>query len=243
MIDIKINSQPDDVTCGPTSLHSIYRYYGDSISLEQTIEEIKFVASGGTLAASLGTHALMRGYTCTIYVYNLEVFDPSWFCPEVLPNEIIIDKLKQQLLYKDKPQINEASLAYAEFLALGGTVLQKNLTPNLLKTIFSTQTPIITGLSATYLYGSQREYEPLELKINNSKKDITVYDDIRGVPAGHFVVLCGYDETHRHIVVADPHQKNPISGNNYYNVSISRLINSIMLGVLTYDANLLLIRK
>ncbi|HAU0282044.1 TPA: peptidase-C39 like family protein, partial [Legionella pneumophila] len=36
-------------------------------------------------------------------------------------------------------------------------------------------------------------------------------------------------------------KKNPVSGDNYYTVSIHRLINAIMLGVVTRDGNLLII--
>lgn len=44
------------------------------------------------------------------------------------------------------------------------------------------------------------------------------------------------------MIVADPHRENPLSHDNYYKVSSNRLINAIMLGVLTYDANLLVIQ-
>ena len=40
--------------------------------------------------------------------------------------------------------------------------------------------------------------------------------------------------------VADPYQPNPAK-ERYYEVGINRLICSILLGVLTYDANLLVI--
>ena len=32
-----------------------------------------------TLAVLLGCHALRRGYEATIYTFNLQVFDPTWF--------------------------------------------------------------------------------------------------------------------------------------------------------------------
>ena len=34
MIDLKIQTQPDDETCGPTSLHAIYQFYGLDIPLK-----------------------------------------------------------------------------------------------------------------------------------------------------------------------------------------------------------------
>jgi hypothetical protein len=91
--------------------------------------------------------------------------------------------------------------------------------------------PIITGLSATYLYGSAREFGP-----------DSDYDDLRGESAGHFVVLCGYHRENRTVSVADPLQVNPAGKGPHYEVGINRVLCSILLGVLTYDGNLLILK-
>ena len=67
-------------------------------------------------------------------------------------------------------------------------------------------------------------------------------DDIRGEPLGHFVVLHGYDKREQTVRVADPYELNPLGGGQGYTVPMNRLLNAILLGVLTYDANLLIIR-
>ena len=72
-----IQAQPDDVTCGPTCLHSLYQYYKDDIPLKDVIRDVKQLKNGGTLAVMLGNHALNRGYKAIIYTYNLNVFDPT----------------------------------------------------------------------------------------------------------------------------------------------------------------------
>ena len=95
---LKILTQPDDSTCGPTSLHAVYQYYQDKISLDEVIEEVSFLEEGGTLAVLLACHALKRGYKAKIYSYNLHVFDPTWFKAS---NEKIIKNLQEQLLYKE----------------------------------------------------------------------------------------------------------------------------------------------
>jgi hypothetical protein len=68
-----------------------------------------------------------------------------------------------------------------------------------------------------------------------------VYDDVRGEPTGHFVVLAGYDRKERSVLVGDPLKPNPVAQTQYYQVSIYRLICAIMLGVLTFDGDLLII--
>lgn len=234
MIDLTINTQPDDETCGPTCLHGIYRYYGLTDSLDDIIQTVERSASGGTLAAYLGKHALSRGLEATIYINNLDVFDPTWFKHGASKPEELINKLKQQMLHKTDPGIIQTSAAYQEFLEMGGAVRFETIHVNLLKYYFKQKIPVLTGLSATYLYRSSRE--------RYDRDGTAYYDDIQGTPCGHFVILCGYDEPNRHIIIADPHRENPLSHNNYYKVSSRRLINAIMLGVLTYDANLLIIK-
>lgn len=232
-MDLEIHTQPDDESCGPTCLHAIYKYYGLDIPLSDVVKIVDRSLSGGTLSPMLGKHALLQGFNATIYIYNLNLFDPSWFHNGAVNNKLLIDKLAAQMDYKKDPYISIASNAFIDFLKLGGKVRAHPLDIALLKKYFLQDIPILTGLSATNLYWSPREVFTPDGK--------SIYDDIRGAPCGHFVVLCGYDAKKRHVVVADPHAENPLFNNNYYKVNINRLINSIMLGVLTYDGNLLII--
>ena len=66
-------------------------------------------------------------------------------------------------------------------------------------------------------------------------------DDIRGRVEGHFVVLNGYDRKKRLVRIADPYPKNPISGTTSYRITLDRVITAILLGVMTYDANFIII--
>ncbi|WP_245620757.1 peptidase-C39 like family protein [Roseivirga seohaensis] len=221
--------QPTDSTCGPTCLQAVYQYYGDYISLPDIIGEVKQLKSGGTLAVNLGNHALKRGYKATLYTYNLNLFDPSWFDAE---EPDLLHKLGLQKRYKPQRRIQFASVAYMKFLKQGGEIKFEDLSPELIKKFLFAKQPILTGLSATYLYGSKRE-------IGDT---VTEYDDLRGLPVGHFVVLNGYSEATGMVSIADPLKNNPMNnGEQHYKVDINRLINAIMLGIVTYDANLLII--
>lgn len=234
MFNLTISTQPDDETCGPTCLHAIYNYYGHNDDLDDLVNSVERSYSGGTLTPMLGKHAAIRGFDTTLYVNNLNIFDPTWFHQGESNNHELIHKLKQQMKYKNDKYTIQSSIAYQEYLTLGGKVRFETISVALLKDYFKHKIPVLTGLSATYLYRSARE--------RFTEEGTAYYDDIQGTPCGHFVVLCGYDETHRRIVVADPHRENPLSHNNYYKVRSNRLINAIMLGVLTYDAHLLIIQ-
>lgn len=223
---LDILSQPDDTTCGPTCLHAVYRYYGDDISLTQVVAEAHPLEGGGTLEVLLACHALRRGYRAMIYTYNLKVFDPTWFDN---PDIDLSAKLQQQVKVKTSKKLKVATTAYLEFLALGGKLRFQDLTTALLRKYLKQDKPILCGLSSTYLYHCAREFGPT-----------LDYDDIRGEPTGHFVVLCGYDLHNRHVFVADP-LMHPAGKGQLYEVDIDRLVGSILLGILTYDANLLII--
>ncbi len=226
----KILNQPDDETCGPTSLHAVYNYYNDLVDLQKVIDEVTFLEEGGTLANLLGIHALKRGYNARIHSYNLNVFDPTW---SVLAHDELIEKLKEQLKYKRGKKFEKTTHSYIEFLSLGGEIDFEDLTEDLIKKYLDRRRPILTGLSATYLYDCKREY--------TDEHDKSVYDDLKGYPMGHFVVLTSIDDDGGMVSVSDPYQENPLSGENTYKVDIHRLINSILLGIVTYDANLLII--
>jgi hypothetical protein len=228
VLEFGILPQPDNITCGPTCLHAVYQYHGEELPLDQVIEEVPKLEAGGTLAVLMGCHALRRGYRAHIITSNLQVFDPTWFQDGAPP---LSDRLRRQMMVKPWPKLQLASTAYLEFLALGGTISMEDLTTSLVRRYLKKSIPILTGLSATYLYRCAREFGP----------DCEA-DDLRGEPAGHFVVLCGYDKKNREVLVADPFYEHPFGPDHHYKVSAERVIRAILLGVLTYDSNLLIVQ-
>ncbi|HEX2957228.1 MAG TPA: hypothetical protein VHO70_10365 [Chitinispirillaceae bacterium] len=226
-----IEKQPDDITCGPTCLHAVYSFYDDPVPLPQVIEEVPSLQTGGTLAVFLACHALKRGYDASLYVYNLQLFDPTWFRAGAGDFK---EKLSEQILHKQGKRLTDATHAYLEYLDLGGKVYYQDLTPELISGIVNNGTPILTGLSATYLYDCAREREVTHHK--------SAYDDIRGTPTGHFVIITDIEPNSDHVLIADPNHDNPLFKKSNYTVRMQKLINSIMLGIITYDANLLIIQ-
>lgn len=225
-LHLELLPQPNDSTCGPTCLHGVYRYFGDELPLDEVISQVRALPTGGTLAVSLGCHALRRGYRATLYTCNLQVFDPSWFQSGVS----IPDKLRLQRDLKRDARLRLATENYLEFLELGGKLHFEDLNSALFRKYLRRGIPILTGLSATYLYSCPRERE-----------QDGGYDDVAGVPVGHFVVLSGYDPASREVLVVDPLENNPGFGKQNYRVKMDRLIAAILLGIVTYDANLLVI--
>ena len=195
--------------------------------LEDVISQTKSLDEGGTLDVFLACNALNRGYNVTIYTYNLQLFDPTWFENKRIN---LRKKLIEQAKNKSDPKLDLATEGYLEFLNLGGLLRYVDLTPRLLRRLLKQSIPILTGLSATYLYRSPRETADCQ------------YNDIAGEPVGHFVILAGYDKDTRLVTVVDPATQNPIADKHYYQVSVDRICGAILLGALTYDANMVLIQ-
>lgn len=227
-LPIDIRRQPDDTTCGPTCLHAVFDYFGDHVSLDDVQGNVSALPEGGTLGVLLANHALARGYRATIVTWNLHVFDPTWFAPGA-PS--LRDRLLRRAEAKQADtKLASAASAYVEFLDLGGKVEFRDLEAGLLTRTLRQGVPILTGLSATFLYRESRQRPSDEEP-----------DDVAGDPVGHFVVLSGHDPANDQIYVTDPLHPNPLSEHHTYPVPTQRLIGAIYLGVLTYDANLVLL--
>lgn len=220
-------AQPDDVTCGPTCLAQVYKYYGYERPLGAIIEETPRNPDGGTLAVYLGISALRNGLRTQIYSYNLRVFDPTW---RKLDTAALLRKLENRSQKVKSQKLHRTISGYLDYLQLGGEVCFAELTQELLAGILAKGYPILTGLNATYLYGTPREY-----------KD--EYDDVRGEPVGHFVVISGYHPASGRFIVRDPSSHIPFSRTGKYSVKAERLISAILLGDLTYDAVLLVVSR
>ena len=226
-LPLEILPQPDDETCGPTCLHAIYNYYGDQISIDQVIGEVRCVDTGGTLAVHLGNHALKRGYKADIFTNNLHMFDPTWFKEKGVS---LKQKLLAQAKHKRSDRFKNATAGYLSFLENGGEIHFTPITRKLIRMYLQHEKPILAGLSSTYLYDTAREIP-----------ETNEYHDVKGVPSGHFVVLRGYDLMRKKIMIADPYYSNPLFEKHYYSVNINRLIHAILLGIVTFDSNLLVI--
>jgi hypothetical protein len=227
-LEVSVSSQPDDESCGITCLQAIYDYYGQETSFEKLQTEIEHFHTGGTVSVNLARHALHHGYSAEIYTYNIKIFDPTW---KALAGKDLASKLKlRQKKSRSKKQKKVIGF-YQDFIRKGGVVKFDDLDETLLDRLFAKRRPVICGLSATYLYQNMRETP------NNQE------DDIVGHPVGHFVVVSDWDSKSRHVTIHDPLRKNPISNTGTYRLPFGKFSNAVMLGILTYDENLLVIAK
>lgn len=225
-LPLSMSQQPTESSCGPTCLHAVYGYWGRSEPLRAVVARTRRLDTGGTYAVFLGCDALQQGFDAVIYTYNLRVFDPTWFRSDV----DLAARLRAQAEFKRSGWLQHATEGYLEFLALGGRIRFTDLSARLLRGLLRRGLPVLTGLSSTFLYRAAREWGPDDTP-----------DDLRGRPSGHFVVLAGYDRRARSVLVCDPYGPNPFSPSREYWIGVDRLINAVLLGIVTHDANLLIV--
>jgi hypothetical protein len=224
-----ILTQPDDITCGPTCLQSIYNYYGDNLSLQETIQQTESLTTGGTLAVLLGCHALTRGYQVRLHSFNTDILDPSWF---KLKNISLIDKLNEQAQTTDDKKIRYISEAYNQFISLGGNIIFNDLSFQVIQTYLNQGHPLLSGVNATYFYQTMREYTNDDLR--------SKHHEFLGEASGHFIVLYrSNNENDLHI--ADPYTPHPLSTTHHYTTSYNHWLHAFLLGTGTSDAELLVI--
>lgn len=220
--------QPDDLTCGPTALLQIYRYHGVARTHEELFGSYRRNPDGGTLAVYLALAALADGFRPTLYTFNLDVFDPTW--ADLEPAALIakLEERSREVEGERLSRLRRIIAAYVELIAGGGSVRLVDLDRRLLVGMLAAGQPILTGLSATWLYRTKREL---------AEED----DDVAGWPVGHFVVVSGYDPVHDLFSIVDPMRETPFGDGGVYAVASERLMASILLGDATDDAVLLVL--
>jgi hypothetical protein len=229
-IDLVVPPQPTPTTCGPTCLYGVYDHLGEAVTHAEVIEQTHELDEGGTLAVHLGIHALARGLRVTLYSFNLELLDPTWFTRSDVD---LRERLARQAGHRRDAKLREASAAYERFLGSGGRVRMAELEVGLLAGYLERDVPLLAGVSATYLYQSARELPDGS------------YDDLRGRPQGHFVVIAGLrnDGRAHEVLIHDPWHDHGRGTRARYWLPLRRFVHAMLLGVLTYDGTLLAIES
>jgi len=219
-----MSAQPTATTCGPTCLHAVYGHLGDPLPHPAIVAETATLPGGGTLAVHLGRHALERGHRAILYSFNLDLLDPTWFDePASLANKLALQAERRQ-----GEKLRATSAAYAGFLAAGGILRMEELSHAMIREHLDAGRPLLAGVSANFLYRCARE------------RDDGTEDDLEGLPQGHFVVVAGH--RHDEVLVVDPWAPGEQKACRYW-VPMRRLVHAVLLGVLTYDGNLLAIER
>lgn len=215
---------------GAETLRGIYAYYGEDISMDDLVVSTTRFSNRRLRPLALAIDALERGYAVTVHCCDTRIFDLSWM-------GLVSSELKEKLEYHkskaDSVHLTQTFDAYIQILEKGGTIDLSEINRAVIRKAVELKAPIIAAVSATHLFHSKREYL--------DSKDRPVLDDAKGKTAGHLVAVTAW--VGKEITLHDPYLANPITGKAKYKVYISRLMRSILLGVLSYDAQMVVITK
>jgi hypothetical protein len=210
----------------PDLLAQVYRFLGYERAVDEVISDTRRNADGGTLGVYLGISALRNGFRPTIYTYNLRIFDPTW--RRLSPPEIS-GKLRERRRFVRSRRLKRAIAAYVEYLGMGCRVPVFRARCGFLVGLLQTGHPILTGFERNV---------PLWVR---SRTQRGVRRRFAASPRGISSSCAGYYPRSDRFVVRDPSSNIPFSRNGKYTVEARRLIAAILLGDVTYDANLLVL--
>jgi hypothetical protein len=150
-LQLDILAQPDNVTCGPTCLHAVYRFYGDQLPLDQVIQR----DSAASRRWDIGCFAGVPRFAPRLRRDHFDVQSAD-LRPDLVSAPIslawrIVCELRWPSSGSSKLACGERGLSGIA-TDLGGRIQMEDFTSRLIRRYLKREIPILTGLSATYLY-------------------------------------------------------------------------------------------
>jgi len=222
-------------SCGHSSLLQVLAYYGTNLELKEVVKEISNCEVDelklGASECELGMFAIKRGFKSTVVSLDVRRFDATWFelSSEELKKKL---ELRSEFLHKLSPEdikegqgtqyLDNVTKYYSEYLEKEGKVKFLPISKELIKKYIDNKIPVIALVSSQLYFKKARKY--------NGE-----FDDIKGKPTGHWIVVSGYDENN--FIITDPADDLEKDGN--VKMEQNYLISSIN----TYGPVMLIIEK
>lgn len=207
-----IFQESDSVTCGPCCLTMIYALKRKKVSFKEIMQDFHQTGKGQpTYPEQLARHLLKNGLTAKLIFSNSQVLSPAW---KDLPNEEIIENLKEWLPLHPKHQWFFDVLYTLFFLQEGGSVQQESYTVQTIKSLLDQGYLIITGVDEDWIWEHR-------FKIAGNKR---VIDEIEGEVEGHYVVITGY--TDQNFNILDPFPTQIEGKHGSYGINQHQLLNA-----------------
>lgn len=233
MVNIKLNVPRFEQTwksCGPSSLRHVLAYYGNDVDINILTKKIK-VYDFGTTFPQLAVYALKNDYKVRLYTYDYRIFPPNWFN---LQKKNLIKKLKLRLKFVKKNKRSDIRKGYImpwhrtwyeyfiKMFNLGGKIIFKPITKDLIIRELKNKKPVIVCLNSTGHFNVKMRYNK-------------TFDNVKGKCWGHFIVIAGYKPGKFYVI--NPNTKGKRKGKYYYDED--KLMNQII----SWSPNMLVIEK
>jgi hypothetical protein len=223
--------------CMQTATTQLLSFFDPKVKVENVIKEVPvYVENGekiGTSPGHLAAYLAQQGYKTTVYIFDVELFDPSW---DGKPGDEIIKLLKER---GDAVPTNSWLAKYKHvlidgwklFVKSGGTFKQPSLSIKLLHDLLVNH-PFLLMVNSTYLnHTSKQKYD--------LATDKFIKDAIIGRSLTHAVTCAGYKDGTFLIVDPDP----PKGEEQHRWIKSDHLIASVMAAQTESDNLLMVIDK
>ncbi len=198
--------------CGPVSTYNIHKYFGTKITLPEILKDLGVTLKSLTFPSQLANHLRRQSYIVEVLTSCSYVVSPQWMGK---PSSSIIDQLTKWCGYNKKSTWLKGATLLLEYMKDGGKVTVLNLTTKVLDDYLDQGYVILACLEESWLWGKRKI------------ADKNIFDDVKGNPRGHFVVL--YDKNDHDYRVSDPYPTGLPGREGTYTVSKDTVLTSILL--------------
>ena len=194
-------------TCGPVCLLNIYKEIGIETDLKTILKELKINDKTTTYPAQLGTHLLSKGLNPILINSTPQTVSPSW---ENLSEKDVTAKLEQWIKINKKNKWLKSVKWLISYLKKGGKLKIADLTTSLIDRYLNEGYKVICCLEESWIWGERKIEEK------------AVFDDIKGSPRGHFIIL--YSHTGNEYLVSDPFPTGMKNKEGLYKLNKDKLL-------------------
>ncbi len=194
-------------SCGPVCLLNVYRYFGIKTELKDILKELRIDDKTTTYPAQLASHLLSNGLKTVFINTNPFVVSPSW---KNIRNKELVQKLTKWLKKNKKGRWEKSAKYLLKYLKKGGEIKICDLSTKMIDEYMAEGYLLICCLEESWIWG--------ERKIKGTNK----FDDIKGEPRGHFIIL--YDKEGEDYLVSDPYPTGLKNRNGLYKLDKNKLL-------------------
>ncbi|MBD3280341.1 hypothetical protein GF389_02360 [Candidatus Dojkabacteria bacterium] len=198
--------------CGPLCLVNIFENLGDKALVEDIMEDLGVTENEITYLPQLALYAHKNNLKIKYLQSNPREISPNW---KGLESDKYLETLKKFQEEMDKESIWKKNLKFLiEYIEAGGEIEVDDLSREKISQYLAEGYVVLAAVEQTWLWGKRKVKGKIE------------YDDLKGKPSGHFVVI--YKEDGDDFLVSDPYPTGLEGKEGLYRVSKDTMLVSIL---------------
>lgn len=217
-----LKQKENSKTCGPNCLVNIYTHYGIKTTLQKILDDLNVAADESTYVPQLARHVLKSKLKTTLVSSNTFTLSAEW---KNKPKTIVIEELKKWLAKNSKSEWLTDGLFTLYYLQEGGELVIANITTQVIDTLLQQNNVLIVCIEESWLWGKRK------------LKGAVEYDAVKGMTAGHCIVV--YGQKGNKYLISDPYPTQISGRDGLYSIDKDTLVVSTLI----WSKHLLAIKK